>query len=382
VSKNKKILHINSFYTNSRLHQTLLRHIQEVDGFEQFVYVPLPRPDTDSLFPVESIPKCEVLLSQAYPCVFRKLWPLKIGLVYRNFIHNLKSKGSCNLIHAHTLINNGLPAFLVSRRLGIPFGVTVRNTDINAFITKSWLFRRLAQRILIRASFIIFLSPAYLNQRMPQYFPKQVMEKILPKCHVISNGVSGEWFSGEVGNGLQDLPSEDILRVLFCGRVDINKNLIGLARACGIIANGGRSVILEIVGEGPEKQKVLDADWPFQLIDHGFVQEISQLKQIYRRCQILAVPSFSETFGICYAEALSQGKPIIYSRGEGFDGFFPDGEVGFAVDPLSPEDIAKAIIMVTDKFSGYSSVLRNESLRFSWNAVAKQYCEIYRKHTR
>lgn len=40
------------------------------------------------------------------------------------------------------------------------------------------------------------------------------------------------------------------------------------------------------------------------------------------------MPSHKETFGLVYAEAMSQGLPIIYTKNQGFDGQFPDGYVG------------------------------------------------------
>jgi len=44
------------------------------------------------------------------------------------------------------------------------------------------------------------------------------------------------------------------------------------------------------------------------------------------------MPSITETFGLVYAEALSQGLPVLYTRGQGFDRQFEEGEVGYAVD--------------------------------------------------
>ena len=45
--------------------------------------------------------------------------------------------------------------------------------------------------------------------------------------------------------------------------------------------------------------------------------------------------SLGESFGLTYAEAMSQGVPVIYSKGQGFDGQFKEGVVGYHVDPLS-----------------------------------------------
>ena len=46
-----------------------------------------------------------------------------------------------------------------------------------------------------------------------------------------------------------------------------------------------------------------------------------------RKNDIFIMPSYHETFGLVYAEAMSQGLPVIYTKGQGFDGFFEDGKV-------------------------------------------------------
>ena len=38
---------------------------------------------------------------------------------------------------------------------------------------------------------------------------------------------------------------------------------------------------------------------------------------IYRENDIYVMPSIIETFGLVYAEAMSQGLPVIYTRGQG-----------------------------------------------------------------
>ena len=40
---------------------------------------------------------------------------------------------------------------------------------------------------------------------------------------------------------------------------------------------------------------------------------------------IFVMPSINETFGLVYAEAMSQGLPVIYTKGQGFDKQFNDG---------------------------------------------------------
>ena len=39
------------------------------------------------------------------------------------------------------------------------------------------------------------------------------------------------------------------------------------------------------------------------------------------------MPSKYETFGLVYPEAMSRGIPIVYTKNQGFDKYFEDGEI-------------------------------------------------------
>jgi glycosyltransferase involved in cell wall biosynthesis len=57
----------------------------------------------------------------------------------------------------------------------------------------------------------------------------------------------------------------------------------------------------------------------------------------------LVLPSYPETFGLVYIEALSAGLPVIHSRNSGIDGYFEGKGIALAVDHRSPVAIAQAM---------------------------------------
>ena len=89
------------------------------------------------------------------------------------------------------------------------------------------------------------------------------------------------------------------------------------------------------------------------------------------------MPSFSETFGLTYVEAMSQGVPVIFTKGQGFDGFFPDGHVGYRVDPGNPSMIADRIIDILGNYKQISGNCVVGSRRFSWEKIAQTYQSLY-----
>ena len=89
--------------------------------------------------------------------------------------------------------------------------------------------------------------------------------------------------------------------------------------------------------------------------------------------------TYHETFGLVYAEALSQGMPVIYTRGQGFEGHFPEGSIGKAVEADRPEEIAEAILTIRDAFPSIQHRCLAASQRFYWEKIDMAYMEIYKK---
>ena len=86
--------------------------------------------------------------------------------------------------------------------------------------------------------------------------------------------------------------------------------------------------------------------------------------------------SHKETFGLVYIEAISQCLPIVYTSGQGVDGYFSDGEYGFKANSRSVESISTAIKNTLNKFpNGLGPFEKNPAASFSWDKIAKVYME-------
>ncbi|MFP3344631.1 glycosyltransferase, partial [Halomonas sp. SIMBA_159] len=81
----------------------------------------------------------------------------------------------------------------------------------------------------------------------------------------------------------------------------------------------------------------------------GHISDAIKLKGMYEKSDIFILPSFKETFGIVYVEAMASGLPILYSRNQGIDGYFEEGKVGYSIDPYSVKDIEKKLFQVIER---------------------------------
>ena len=91
------------------------------------------------------------------------------------------------------------------------------------------------------------------------------------------------------------------------------------------------------------------------------------------------MPSHHESFGLVYAEAMSQGLPVIYTRGQGFDGQFPEGCVGYSVKSSDALEIAERVESVLVDYDAMSARCVEHSKDFRWETFASSYYEIYRR---
>ena len=97
----------------------------------------------------------------------------------------------------------------------------------------------------------------------------------------------------------------------------------------------------------------------------------------YRSHDIFLMPSITEAFGLVYAEAMSQGLPVIYTKGQGFYGQFPEGCVGYAVDCKDPHDIANKIVKVLNDYKVISKACTEEVDKFAWQRISQDYSNLY-----
>ena len=71
--------------------------------------------------------------------------------------------------------------------------------------------------------------------------------------------------------------------------------------------------------------------------------------------------------------------PVIYSRGQGFDKQFPEGQVGFAVDSRSPESVAEGIKKVIDNYAEIAANCIPSIEKFRWHSLCQAYSEVYKQ---
>lgn len=308
----------------------------------------------------------------------RLLYLNKIKKQKRNIESKVASIESFNLIHAHTLFSDGGTAYLLKKTFGIHYVVNVRNTDINMFYKYGLHLRRFIHEVLINASAIVFISHAY-KQKTFNFLPLNVKEIIENKSYVIPNGIDDSWFVGRKPNSKDKVDME--LTILFVGSLDQNKNLLTVLRLLKKISNDGKYAFLNVVGDGPLKEKYKNYIKHNKIENrvkfYGHVSK-EELRSIADQSTLFILPSYKETFGISYIEAMSRGLPIIYTKNEGVDGYFKEGSVGYSTKPNDVQEILNKINLIKENYEEISQECISKSKQFNWRDITKTYVDLYK----
>ena len=121
-----------------------------------------------------------------------------------------------------------------------------------------------------------------------------------------------------------------------------------------------------IVGKGDDQPRIEQLITRLGLQDcvtlAGFVPD-EQLCDYYNLCDIFAMPSTKEGFGIVYLEALACGKPVLGGNQDGAIDALCHGELGALVNPEDIQEITEAIIKIIHYAYPNSLMYQPEALR-------------------
>jgi len=371
----KNILHICSDFSRQRLYNELISNLYAL-GIKQAVYIPVRTAEEVNKYRNQDIEvdyHYEYILKPIYRILFKQ----KINSVYSNLLKKVDIS-KIGLSHAHFLFSDGAVALRLKKSKNIPYIVAVRNTDINIFYKYMLHLRPLALQILLEAEKIIFITPGYVNLLLDKYIPIKYHQVISQKIEVIPNGVNNFWLEK---NTIPKVIDNARFRLLYVGDFTSNKNIPTLINAIYILNKQGIPVTLTLVGGGGNDEntiaELLKKDQYSSINYVGRITDSEALRNIYREHNLFVMLSFKETFGVVYIEALSQGLPIIYTKGQGIDGYFKDGYIGYSGDPNQINSVVEKIKQAMENIDSLRANIPGIINNFSWAEISKKYLNIY-----
>ena len=366
-----RILHICNDFCGSKVHANLYKRLDDLNVEQTiFTYYRGTRKEGKNQFEAKHTSFIYRGILRTWHRVF---YHLKIKKVYSDFKKD-DAPLDYDLVHATTLFSDGAIAYQLHKEFNLPYIVTVRNTDVNAFLgiaPHTWL---MGLRILRNAHRIVFISKALKVKFSKHIAIRKILPDIQNKFVLQSNGIDDYWL-----NNINRNERPTSYNVIYVGRFDRNKNVVRLIKAVLNLKQLFPHVKLHLVGgDGSKVDEVLKLveNHSDCLFYHGEIYDKDKLIELYRKCSIFAMPSIHETFGLVYIEALSQNLAILYTRGQGVDGMF-DQCVGEAVNSRSIKSIENGLKKMLEQPSAYHAFNIIDFDEFRWEKIAGRYKRIY-----
>jgi glycosyltransferase involved in cell wall biosynthesis len=263
----------------------------------------------------------------------------------------------------------------------------------------SSLDRRIMRERAEKADLILGASN-HITRLIAQRFPE-----LSPRCKTLYNGVRLDWFQ-PVESPIEDRAER---RILFVGRISPEKGVHVLVEAFVRLAERFPNLHLDLVGpvevmpieylvktsQDPHVTRLVEwysGDYGArlrQLIPPHLAGRVrfagnvpqAQLPAYYQSADILANPSFSESFGMSLVEAMACGKPVVATRVGGMVEIVEPGKTGFLVEQGSSSALADALatLLEDDALRAHMGKQGREraAALFGWEQIAHCLLEYY-----
>ncbi len=241
-------------------------------------------------------------------------------------VRKLHDTKPIDVIHAHAALPCGHAAALLSKRLNIPFVITLHGLDVfnTCFLSgrpAAWR-RKVSVDVYCVARTVICIS-GKVQEILKTGTPAETCST------VVYNGVNSSFFTpnlAEVGK----LDPE----ILIVGNLQRSKGHELVLRALGNLRPSFPRLRCCIIGEGPDRSQfgTLARDLGLEpQVQFAGRQSRSEVAEAMRRCSLFVLPSSNEGLGCVYLEAMSCGKPVIGCRGQGIEEVIEHGKNGWLI---------------------------------------------------
>jgi teichuronic acid biosynthesis glycosyltransferase TuaC len=327
-----------------------------------------PRRDVLDGLPVEYVRFIAPARERAYATWHR--WarrPLERAL------ERLDDSWGIDLVHAHYVLPAGGAARRLAARRGKPLVVSVHGGDVLGRVLSGPPARARVGGVLRAADAVLCNSRATLER-------SAALAGSEGNMRVVHLGAGAPETSDRAEPRAEAGPL-----VATVGNLIARKRHADMVRALHLLAERLPGIRWRVIGDGPERDALqalatevgvaTRIDWLGRLPPGQALAELA-------RCQLMAMPSVDEAFGVAYVEALACGLPAIGCRGEGGpEEIARLGDAMILVPPGDPEALARAIEAVLadrDRLRELSAAARRMAAEhFSWERCGQATVAAY-----
>jgi glycosyltransferase involved in cell wall biosynthesis len=274
---------------------------------------------------------------------FAGTWPIAlrtVGFATQVLSHALWQRPSL-IISSH--VNFTVAAYLLKRLTGIGYWTVVHGID-------AWNITNTHLQMALQHADLILAVSNYTRDRLlkeQNLDPRRI--SLLPNTFDHSRfQIAGKPMHLLKRYGLKS-EQPVILTVARLESLERSKGYDQIIQALPEIRHQLPNVHYILAGKGRDRPRIEQLIAQLNLQDcvtlAGFVAD-DELCDHYNLCDIFAMPSQAEGFGIVYLEALACGKPTLGGNQDGALDALCQGELGVLVNPLDVGAIAQTLIQI------------------------------------
>lgn len=301
---------------------------------------------------------------------FKPLQKLKYISQYSAIEHLIFDEGlDIDLIHAHFTYPSGILAYMLKRKYGYKYLITVHENSSwfkeeynsnDSYIFNSWI----SADMLIRVNSIDIPCLKEYNTR----------------SIYIGNGFSPVYKPMSQIYARETLNISKDTKILFgFGTLSKRKGYHHLVRAMKTLRKKYSNLFCYIAGLGPEYDNLQKQITSEGLGDCcyllGFLPD-EEIQLWLNAADLFIVPSEAESFGIVQIEALACGTPVIAFKNDGSETVLVSDKYGLICDENSPYGLERAISGGLEKEWDELEILEY-SEKFTWSSIVTEILEIY-----
>lgn len=173
--------------------------------------------------------------------------------------------------------------------------------------------------------------------------------------------------------------------ILISGRIEPAKGQTFFLKSVLPVVASDKTIKIIFIGKGSDEDELKELISVNGLQDNVFLEGfVMNPDPYYDICDIVAVPSFWEGFGLTAIEGMVKGKIVIAADVGGLSEVINDGKTGFLFRPRDSGHLLKTLNTLLENFEGLSEMrakaVEEVKQRFDLNATSEKYLELYKRY--
>jgi glycosyltransferase involved in cell wall biosynthesis len=157
----------------------------------------------------------------------------------------------------------------------------------------------------------------------------------------------------------------DTIKIVSVGSLVDKKNQILLVEIAQILKNLNLDFTIDILGEGPNRNKIQEYIDQLGLKTHVFLHgNVEEVEHFLSASTYFMHTALYEPFGLVILEAMAAGLPVISLDGKGNRDLIIDGENGFMIHQNNPQLFVDQLLKLHNDKALYRDIQKN-SIEFS-----------------